>query len=61
MSDWGGVNSTVESIKAGCDVEFPYSDKWRFQKVLDALKEGKIEEADIDRAAENVLTLVERT
>lgn len=61
MSDWGGVNSTVESIKAGCDVEFPYSDKWRFQKVLDALKEGRIEEADIDRAAENVLTLVERT
>ncbi|KAL2154443.1 hypothetical protein VTH82DRAFT_3119 [Thermothelomyces myriococcoides] len=61
MSDWGGVNSTVESIKAGCDIEFPYSDKWRFGKVLDALKEGKISEADIDRAAENVLTLVERT
>jgi beta-glucosidase len=61
MSDWGGVNSTVESIKAGCDIEFPYSDKWRFEKVLDALKEGRIDEADIDRAAENVLTLVERT
>ncbi|KAK4031503.1 beta-glucosidase B [Parachaetomium inaequale] len=61
MSDWGGVNSTVESIKAGCDVEFPYSDKWRFEKVLEALRDGRIAEADIDRAAENVLTLVERT
>ncbi|KAL2200046.1 glycoside hydrolase superfamily [Corynascus similis CBS 632.67] len=61
MSDWGAVNSTVESIKAGCDIEFPYSDKWRFGKVLDALRDGKLSEADIDRAAENVLTLVERT
>ena len=29
--------------------------------MLDALKEGRIAEADIDKAAENVLTLVERT
>jgi beta-glucosidase len=61
MSDWTGINSTVESIVAGCDIEFPYSNRWRFGKVLDALKEGRIAEADIDRAAENVLTLVERT
>lgn len=61
ISDWGGTNSTAESLKAGCDIEFPYSTKWRFDKVLDALNKGKITEADIDRAAENVLTLVERT
>ncbi|KAI1813405.1 glycoside hydrolase family 3 protein [Poronia punctata] len=61
VSDWGGVNSTVESIKAGCDIEFPYSTKWRFEKVLKALEKGEIAESDIDRAAENVLTLVERT
>ncbi|GAB1310840.1 hypothetical protein MFIFM68171_01050 [Madurella fahalii] len=61
ISDWGGINSTAESIKAGCDIEFPYSNKWRFEKVLEALKDGKLTEADIDRAAENALTLVERT
>jgi len=61
ISDWTGTNSTVESIQAGCDIEFPFSTKWRFEKVLDALKEGRISEADIDQAAENVLTLVERT
>ena len=61
ISDWTGTNSTVESIQAGCDIEFPFSTKWRFEKVLDALKEGRIAEADIDKAAENVLTLVERT
>jgi len=55
------MNSTVESLKAGCDIEFPFSTKWRFHKLLDALRAGKITEEDIDRAAENVLTLVERT
>ncbi|KAK3939692.1 beta-glucosidase B [Diplogelasinospora grovesii] len=61
VSDWGGMNSTVASLKAGCDVEFPFSTKWRFEKILEALKEGEITQGDIDRAAENVLTLVERT
>ncbi|XXH03094.1 hypothetical protein Hte_009484 [Hypoxylon texense] len=61
MSDWGGVNSTVESIKAGCDIEFPFSTKWRFDKVLKAIDEGELTKDDIDVAAENVLTLVERT
>ncbi|KAK7757897.1 hypothetical protein SLS62_000275 [Diatrype stigma] len=61
MSDWGGVNSIVESIKAGCDIEFPYSTKWRFEKVLKAVETGELTEADIESAAENVLTLVQRT
>ncbi|KAH7375243.1 glycosyl hydrolase family 3 N terminal domain-containing protein [Plectosphaerella cucumerina] len=60
ISDWGGTNSTAESIVAGCDIEFPYSPKWRFDKVIEAMKEGKIAAEDIERAAENVLTLVER-
>lgn len=61
VSDWGGLNSTAESLKAGCDVEFPFSTKWRFEEIIRALKEGKLTQDDIDRAAENVLTLVERT
>ncbi|KAK4192605.1 family 3 putative glycoside hydrolase [Podospora australis] len=61
ISDWGGTNSTAESVKAGCDIEFPYSTKWRFDKVLEAIRDGKLSEEDIDRAVENVLTLVERT
>jgi beta-glucosidase len=61
VSDWGGVNSTAESLKAGCDIEFPYSNKWRFEKIVAALEDGSISQEDIDRAAENILTLVERT
>ncbi|KAK6065058.1 glycoside hydrolase family 3 domain protein [Seiridium cupressi] len=61
ISDWGGTNSTAEAIKAGCDIEFPFSTKWRFEKVLQALEDGQLSREDIDQAAENVLTLVERT
>ncbi|CAI4218769.1 unnamed protein product [Parascedosporium putredinis] len=58
ISDWAGMNSTAESLKAGCDIEFPYSPKWRFGKLIDALNKGQVTQEEIDRAAENVLTLV---
>lgn len=60
ISDWGGINSTVESISAGCDIEFPFSSKWRLEKVMAALKEGGLSQGDVDKAAENALTLVRR-
>ncbi|KAH6991218.1 glycoside hydrolase superfamily [Ilyonectria sp. MPI-CAGE-AT-0026] len=60
VSDWGGTNSTVESVQAGCDIEFPFSSKWRLDKLIAAANEGKISMDDIDQATENVLTLVER-
>lgn len=60
VSDWGGTNSTVESVQAGCDIEFPFSSKWRLDKLITAANEGEISMDDIDQATENVLTLVER-
>lgn len=44
----------------GCDIEFPFSTKWRFEKLRVALENGEISHMDIDRAAENALTLVYR-
>lgn len=60
VSDWGGINSTVESISAGCDIEFPYSSKWRFDKVSAALEAGTVTQSDVDKAIVNALTLVHR-
>lgn len=37
MSDWGGTNSTVESVLAGCDLEMPGPALIRGKKLLDAL------------------------
>ncbi|KKA28708.1 hypothetical protein TD95_003791 [Thielaviopsis punctulata] len=60
ISDWGGINSTVDSVLAGCDIEFPHSDKWRLSKLVSAVKEGRVPESAIDTAALNVLTLISR-
>jgi beta-glucosidase len=61
MSDWGGTNSKIESIEAGCDIEMPISKNWRGEHALKAVKEGKLSRAAVEKAAANVLYLVERT
>ncbi|KLU88166.1 hypothetical protein MAPG_07153 [Magnaporthiopsis poae ATCC 64411] len=58
-SDRGGTNSTAESVKAGCNIEFPFSTNWWFEKLLTAREQGKVSQQGIDRAAENALTLVQ--
>jgi len=61
MSDWGGTNSTVESIKCGVDLEMPGPAKARGEKVMEALKKGELTVGDIERCAARVLHLVERS
>lgn len=60
MSDWMGVNSIAESIEAGCDLEMPYSDKWRGEKAIQAVKDGLLSVDAVEKAAANVLYLIER-
>lgn len=62
MSDWGGTNSTVESVVAGCDLEMPGPPVRRGQKLLAALKKGdepELEDA-IDRSCVRILSLAKR-
>ncbi|KFY94458.1 hypothetical protein V498_03868, partial [Pseudogymnoascus sp. VKM F-4517 (FW-2822)] len=51
MSDWTGVNSVAESIEAGCDLEMPYSDNWRGEKAVQAVKDGKLSQDAVEKAA----------
>ncbi|KAI5846858.1 glycoside hydrolase superfamily [Tricharina praecox] len=60
MSDWGGTNSTVESIKYGCDLEMPGPSKVRGKKVMDAIRKGELTIQDIDECAARVLTWIEK-
>ncbi|KAH7001444.1 family 3 glycoside hydrolase [Ilyonectria destructans] len=61
MSDWGGVNSTAESLDAGLDLEMPGPTRWRkYEDVIAAIKEGKITEKTIDERATQVLMFLER-
>ncbi|KAM0548770.1 hypothetical protein ACHAPJ_009766 [Fusarium lateritium] len=61
MSDWGGVNSTAESLKAGLDLEMPGPTRWRkTDAVLEAVKSGQVSEQVIDDRALHVLQFLER-
>ncbi|WAO91229.1 Beta-glucosidase [Fusarium falciforme] len=56
VSDWGGVNSTVESLIAGVDLEMPGPTRWRkVQSVVEAVEAGKLSEQVIDDRALHVL------
>lgn len=60
MSDWGGVNSTADSLNAGLDLEMPGPTRWRTKEaVLKAVKDGEVSEQTITDRARAVLRLIE--
>ncbi|HQC54315.1 MAG TPA: glycoside hydrolase family 3 C-terminal domain-containing protein [Clostridia bacterium] len=56
ISDWGAVDDRVKGIKAGLHLEMPSSNGIRDQWIVDAVKEGKLDESRLD---EIVLELLE--
>ncbi|KAK0461743.1 glycoside hydrolase family 3 protein [Desarmillaria tabescens] len=60
MSDWTGVYSTVESIKAGVDLEMPGPSVVRGPAVLRAIQAGKLVDNDINDRVRKVLELLRK-
>jgi beta-glucosidase len=60
MSDWGGTNSTAQSIKNGCDLEMPGPTKVRGKKAMEAIEKGELTVKDVDECAARVLSWIER-
>lgn len=61
MSDWGGLNSTVESVKATTDLEMPGPPIRYGQALLDAVKAGKVfEKEHVDSSVRRLLKLVSK-
>ncbi|KAH6612414.1 glycoside hydrolase superfamily [Boeremia exigua] len=61
MSDWGGTNSTADSLNAGLDLEMPGPTRWRKKEaVLKAVKDGEVSEQTITDRARAVLRLIEQ-
>ncbi|KAL3475887.1 glycoside hydrolase superfamily [Aspergillus californicus] len=59
MSDWGGTNSTADSLNAGLDLEMPGPTRWRkVDEVVAAVKSGIVSEKTIDDRARKVLELL---
>lgn len=58
MSDWGAVSDRVAGVHAGLDLEMPSSGGVNDRKIVKAVREGRLSEADVDLACERVLKVV---
>ncbi|MBR4305593.1 MAG: glycoside hydrolase family 3 C-terminal domain-containing protein [Ruminiclostridium sp.] len=60
VSDWAAVNNRVEGLKAGLDLEMPSSKGVNDAKIVEAVKNGTLDEAVVDRAVKRILSQVYR-
>jgi beta-glucosidase len=60
VSDWGGVYSTVESVRAAIDLAMPGPEpKWG-EPLIEAVRNGRVDEAAIDDKVVRLLRLAAR-
>ncbi|MCM0621467.1 glycoside hydrolase family 3 C-terminal domain-containing protein [Nocardioides bruguierae] len=60
VSDWGAVADRVEAVRAGLDLQMPADGGLSDAEVVDAVKNGVLDEAAVDRAAARVAGLATR-
>ncbi|MFC5379429.1 beta-glucosidase family protein [Aquipuribacter nitratireducens] len=60
VSDWGAVDDRPAAVAAGLDLEMPATSGASAAKVVAAVEAGTLSQADVDRAVERVLRLVDR-
>ena len=60
VSDWGAVNNKAEGIQAGMDLEMPGCSGITDKQLVQAVKEGRLEESVLDKTVERILGRVFR-
>jgi beta-glucosidase len=60
MSDWGATDDRVESVKAGLDLEMPASGGENDRQIVQAVREGRLDERLVDECCERILTINQR-
>lgn len=60
MTDWGACNDHVEGVASGLDLEMPRSGDADDRMLVQAVREGRIEESSVDTAVENMLNLLDK-
>ena len=58
VSDWGGVSERDDALLAGLDLEMPTSSGIGREKVINAVKSGKLSEEALDKSVERLLTII---
>ena len=59
MSDWSAVFNRVAAVKAGLDLEMPYSLKG-YNRIKEGYESGEITEEEIDACVQRVLNFIEK-
>ncbi len=60
MTDWGAVCDRVESLKAGTELEMPSSRGVRDREIVEAVKNGTLDEETLDRAVRRLLEWIDK-
>jgi beta-glucosidase len=60
VSDWGATNDRIAAVRAGMDLEMPGSAGAFDGEVRAAVQDGRLAEADVDRCAERVVSMILR-
>lgn len=58
MSDWNATNNRVEGIRAGLDLEMPSSGGNTDKQIVNAVKEGRLDEKQLDVIVERMLDFI---
>lgn len=58
VTDWGGSNSYVEGVRAGMNLEMPAAGDDSACQLMQAIKEGRITEREVDQRVSELLDVV---
>lgn len=58
MTDWGAVHKRVDGVKAGLELEMPSSGGKNDRKIVEAVKNGELDEKKVDAACELILNMI---
>ena len=61
MSDWGASNDHVEGVRCGSALEMPAPGLDSAMNLVEAVKSGKLDEADLDARVEELLKVIDAT
>lgn len=60
VSDWGAANERVGDVLAGLDLEMPGNSGITDRQVVQAVRDGRLAESDVDTCVEHILDIVFR-
>lgn len=58
VTDWGAVSDRVQGIRAGLDLEMPSSGGVNDARIVEAVRNGTLDEALLDQAVERILKVI---